>query len=142
VDEYTRLSLPKQLRTLPDFLVTTPNGEQAWLVEVKMRSQLNKVSFCELGKVLEKQMDHWPGVCTILFLGTPTGENRNYIQDHVRVIRPKDLSYLLDTSIAANKKWCSLPLLHDIFDRIDVTEFFTRADQIVPTIKALTYANY
>jgi len=42
LDQYRRLNLPIQLRTLPDLVVTSVDMTQAFLVEVKFRRQLDE----------------------------------------------------------------------------------------------------
>lgn len=137
---YNDLGLPKQLRTLPDLLVTNPDRSRVWLVEVKMRSRLTGATLQQLGKSLQEQADLWPGTHTVLFHGEAFQPGRGYIQDHLRVVAPDNIELLAESATGAEKKWETLPMLHQVFDLVDAKDFFTLADEIVPAIQALALA--
>lgn len=134
---YLDLGLPKQLRTLPDLLVTTPDCRRAWMVEVKMRTRLTGATLQQLGQSLREQAVLWPETYTIIFLGHAFRSERDYIQDHLRVITPDNIDMLVESSTGAERKWEALPMLHHVFELVDAGDFFTLADQIVPAIQAL-----
>jgi hypothetical protein len=137
---YSDLGLPKQLRTLPDLLVTTPDCQRAWMVEVKMRSRITGATLQQLGVVLREQATFWPQTHTILFLAESFQFERGYVQDHLRVIAPDNIDQLVESATGAERKWNALPMLHSVFDLVEAGHFFTRADRIVPAIRALALA--
>lgn len=136
-----QLGLPKQLRTLPDLLVTTPDCQRAWLIEVKMRSRITGATLQQLGLALREQASYWPHTHTILFLAESFQYERGYVQDHLRVIAPDNIDMLVESATGAERKWNKLPMLHAIFELVEAGHFFTRADRIVPAIRAIAFGH-
>lgn len=64
-EQYAKLGLPKNLRLLPDMLVADADIQNAFLVEIKFRKQLNKDVLFSLHKTLVEQHKHWPEAYTI-----------------------------------------------------------------------------
>jgi hypothetical protein len=139
-DTYRALGLPLQLRTLPDLFVTNSDSSLAWLVEVKMRSDLSRASMRQLGDSLAEQAEYWPNTHTILFVSSPTRPERGYIQDHLRVVTPSQIQVLQDMSLGVTNAWDSLSMFPDVFELVESVEFYKNTDQVVPAIRSLAYA--
>jgi hypothetical protein len=62
------------LRTLPDFLITTKDLSNFWLVEIKYRKKWDKGTQKQLGKDLMLQARCWSPLLTVILLGEPCCE--------------------------------------------------------------------
>ena len=71
VDAYTKLSLPRVLRSMPDFFVAREDMQQTWLVEVKYRKEWNNQTRDKLGAQIREQVRAWGPLSLIIFLGSP-----------------------------------------------------------------------
>jgi Holliday junction resolvase-like predicted endonuclease len=136
-DAYSQLALPKQLRSLPDLIVTEPDLKSAHLVEVKYRRNLADPGVAELIRKLTEQFEFWPNTVVVLFLGESLWEGRGYIQDHLRAIQQRDLEKLSDTRHDLQWRVESLPLVHRVFQRLTSDVFHAHADRISRIIQKL-----
>ena len=126
IEQYSKLELPKSLRTLPDLLVADSAIEKAFLLEVKFRKKLNKKALFSLHSTLCEQHEYWPETYTILMIGSARREDDKFHQDYIRVIRPGELDKLLPSESLIKQSrpenlgyhvWKKLPMLHEVFDK-------------------------
>src|SRR5262249_14386767 len=94
-EQYRALSLPHQLRLLPDLLIAEPDLSAAALLEVKFRARFDEQTGRGLHERLSKQLELWPGTLVALYVGRASG--RGYIQDHLRVLNESNLNLLIDS---------------------------------------------
>ncbi len=135
--DYDRLSLPQQLRLLPDLLVTVPDLSVAHLVEVKYRRELEPRTVRQLIERLGQQFEIWPGTIAVLFLSDSFWDDRGFIQDHVRAIRLEDLPLLGDDRRPIEERWARLPMLHQALPGLRSENYLTRSDGVSPMLIAL-----
>ena len=72
-EEYKALNLSKNLRSLPDFLVTDSNMSKNWLVEVKYRKAWNDNTASSLASDLADQVSTWGPLQLVVFLSGSDG---------------------------------------------------------------------
>jgi hypothetical protein len=85
LQEYQRLDLPPQLRSLPDLLVTDAEVEHAYLVEVKLRRRFDAETARELCATFRQQREHWPQAYAVIMLAEsayPTGHTTSRVTVH------------------------------------------------------------
>jgi hypothetical protein len=124
--QYEKLGIPKNLRYLPDLLITDLKLEKAFLMEVKFRKRMTREVFLELYKNFSEQKKYWPDMYAIILSGTPMQEQSELHQDYIRILTPNTFDRLkIDqfTLEHANPKtnlslkiWKRLDPLHEIFD--------------------------
>jgi hypothetical protein len=95
-DEYQRLGLPPQLRSLPDLLVADGEVEHAYLVEVKLRRRFDSETARELFDTLRQQREYWPQAYAVIMIAEPVFPDGRFHQDYVRVVPLKAAEYLID----------------------------------------------
>ena len=84
--EYQRLNLPVQFRSLPDLLVADAEVEHAYLVEVKLRRRFDVETARELCDTLRRQREHWPQAYAVIILTEPPYPDGRFHQDYIRVV--------------------------------------------------------
>ncbi|PLA73971.1 hypothetical protein CYQ88_08380 [Hydrogenovibrio sp. SC-1] len=153
--QYQALKLPLALRTLPDFLVATPDIDKAWLLEVKFRSNFDNDTITELHETLSKQFNYWDDAVAVILIGTHPCEEKSgkFIQDYMRVItkdslneliKPRDIhrapSYLLSKGYILYENywvWDSLKQPHHFFSGLHAEKVLKKADTMIKTLKSL-----
>ncbi len=81
------LNLPRQLRGLPDFFVSTNEIDQTWLVEVKYRKSWTPEVQEALEAQLREQVENWHPLFLMIFLGNSfDGVNSSPIY-HMKVVK-------------------------------------------------------
>jgi hypothetical protein len=135
--EYTKLNLDHRLRSLPDFLVSTPNLDSAFQVEVKFRTNLYQQTRDELAGTLQKQRDNWPNTYLLLLVGhSPNGKGALFFQDYVRVVPPATSVEAIGKKQTHGQFWGGLPQVADVFPLIKKSDF--DLDSVVPFLQELT----
>jgi hypothetical protein len=115
LDQYRRLNLPIEVRTLPDLLVTSIDMTEAFLVEVKFRRKLDEDTARSLHAVLSEQRKHWPQSYAILIVAESFVKDGRFHQDYIRVIRPDQTDKLIDSTSPIQSRWDSLAALNSVF---------------------------
>jgi hypothetical protein len=135
--EYTKLNLDQRLKSLPDFLVSTPNLDSVFQVEVKFRTNLYQHTRDELAATLQRQRVSWPNTHMLLLVGhSPNGKGAAFFQDYVRVITPAMAVTLIEQKQTHDRFWAGLPQVADVFPLIKRSDF--DLDSIVPFLRELT----
>jgi hypothetical protein len=86
LQQYQRLNLPDQLRSLPDLLVADAEVENAYLVEVKFRKRFDAETARELCGTLKRQRQHWPEAYAVIMLSEPMVRDGRFPQDYLRIL--------------------------------------------------------
>jgi len=153
LEQYLNLNLPKQLRSLPDLLVATPEVDKAWLVEVKFRKDFTWDTRKELHETLSKQFKYWENAVAILLIGEYPSKNKpgKFIQDNIRVITPDNFD-ILTTSYDLEEVLRKMPPYYDdtdvwdwdkfnnlqhFFERIDPKKHLKSVDYMIHTLNSL-----
>jgi hypothetical protein len=122
-DEYQRLGLPPQLRSLPDLLVADAEVENAYLVEVKLRRRFDSETARELSDTLKRQREHWPQAYAVIMLAESAYPDDRFHQDFIRVLPLKAVELLTspfydqfeDEGMRMRTMWDHLTQLQDVF---------------------------
>ena len=78
-DQYSKLALPTNLRSLPDFLVSDRDFTYHKFVEIKYRSTWNAKTRLQLKTKIEAELATWSPLYLVVFLGSPA-EDRGYTE--------------------------------------------------------------
>ena len=97
--EYQRLNLPVQFRSLPDLLVADAEVEHAYLVEVKLRKRFDTETARELFDTLRRQREHWPQAYAVIMLTEPVYPDGRFHQDYIRVVPLAVTEKLVDPTL-------------------------------------------
>jgi hypothetical protein len=95
--QYHSLSLPENLRFLPDFLVAEPELQKVFLLEVKFRRTFDATSAHSLYETLATQRQYWGESFAILTIAEPSSPDCRFHQDYIRILTP-DLTEILNQS--------------------------------------------
>jgi len=157
--EYQALGLSKQLRTLPDLLVSDPAVSWAALVEVKYRRTFDLEVARELHSTISEQRKYWPESYTVIMIAEPFVEGGRFHQDYIRLIKPGELERLswrppnltdLSEHDGAERVWRQLPTIASLlkaehFNRNTEEgqrkswDFFASMDYITNALKELRH---
>ncbi len=134
--QYNKLSLDPRLRALPDFLISTPDLNKAYQVEVKFRRNLDQNVRSELAIKLGQQRSHWPNMIVLLLAGeAPGGPTMKYFQNYVRVINNSVTADIISKKMSAYEFWEKLPTVQSAFPLIAKSDF--KLDSVVPLLQQL-----
>jgi hypothetical protein len=123
LQQYLKLNLPQQLRSLPDLLVADAEVENAYLIEVKFRKRFDAETARELCDTLNRQAEHWPQAYAVIMIAHPMIEDGRFHQDYIRVLPIKAAKKLVnpffdtltDEYERMQNVWHSLSQLPDVF---------------------------
>ena len=149
-EQYLTLGLPENLRSLPDFLFSTKDLTQAWLVEVTFRKVFIDVTINELIGKLVYQRQSWPTSLAVVMLGSPEIDAMRFHQDYMRVIPSGELDLLRvdeDTKQRVEAEgvqsvssliWNRLPTLLRIFPGLQEQGISRGMDETTRILKSLS----
>jgi hypothetical protein len=150
--QYLKLGLPPQLRSLPDLLIADPKVTWAKMLEIKFRRRFDIESIRLLHSTLAEQRRSWPDCWAVILIAEPFLQGGRFHQDYIRLLGPNDLERLTptiwkpDDPQFAENVWNSLPMLNKLFHGAHANdeagnrlarEFWTGADFITAAIKDL-----
>lgn len=123
IKQNTSLRLPKQLRALPDFLITDAEISRSWFLEVKYRHQWNETTIKSLQDVLTPQVHFWDDFYCLVFLGNSyDGKVRGSSRLGIFHVTNRDgsLGYLNKGNFYPwkNAKWQFSTRVHDVFENL------------------------
>ena len=141
LDQYLHLSLPLQLRHLPDLLVVELDMTNAFLVEVKYRRRFDATVAKALHEELAAQRSDWPKAHAVLMVSEPSVPSGSFHQDFIRVIAPDQTSLLLESKTSPQDKWERLHHLQRVIKRFNNDKYIhdvqQSADKLTTALKDL-----
>lgn len=93
-DQYLKLELPKNLRTLPDFFITDDDLSASIMLEVKYRKSWNKRARQSLTRTLDEQAKFWQPFYVAFFLGEPERKATSH-DDYMRIAKLEKMGGVL-----------------------------------------------
>ncbi len=142
LQQYLGLNLPMELRYLPDLLVVETDMSNAFMVEVKFRRQFNQYSAENLYREITEQRKYWSqSYAVIMVAESPSGYNRGFHQDYIRVLRPNETGLLINNQLSFAGRWEELQMLQRVFMRFNndkyILDVSKAADTLTQTLKDL-----
>lgn len=131
-ESYLKLSLPRVLRSMPDFFVAQEDMQRTWLLEVKYRKKWNDRVRDELGVQIGEQVRAWGPLHLIVFLGTAGKQNADLPSSWFGVLKlqcTKGSLEALGTDGNPYAKWGEITWKHfhrvqDFFDALSAKPQF------------------
>jgi hypothetical protein len=115
LQQYQNLSLPLQLRYIPDLLVAEIDMTHVFLVEVKFRKRFDEASAQSLFDELDRQRKYWGQSYAVLMIAESFVTDRRYHQDFIRVVKPESHHILIDKKLSLTQRWDSFEHLQRVF---------------------------
>ena len=141
IQQYLNLNLPLPLRYLPDLLVAEIDMTHVFLVEVKFRRTFDQGTVVSLHEQLEKQREYWPQSYTVIMIAEPFVLDGKFHQDYIRVLKPNEHDFLIDTHLSLAQRWERLHHLQRVFTRFNndryIIDVQKSADTLTQTLQDL-----
>ncbi len=146
LNQYMRLNLPLELRSLPDLLIADSNTRNAFLVEVKFRKKFDENSAKLLYDELTEQRKYWPQTYVVILISNSLIPDGTFHQDYIRVLKSSDdLSILIDQKMSLQKRWDTLHHIQRVFTQFNADQYIIdvqkSADAITQTLRDLSKLN-
>jgi hypothetical protein len=142
LQQYLRLQLPIQLRSLPDLLVAELDMSHVFLVEAKFRRRFDEAAAQSISAELKQQQEHWPQSYAVIMISEPFVSEGKFHQDYIRVLRPGEMHKLTGAQLTPAERWEGLSHLQRVFTHFNNEKYIydvqKAADTLTQTLQDLS----